>query len=97
MDPEEVLKKFGTKLLALPVRDPNFIALLNEENLLPGDTEEKMRQGTTKQGAQYFLGTIKTSLSVSRTNYDKLLIVMKKSKDSTIKELADQMEKCPGI
>ena len=43
MEPSQVLRNYAIKLLKLPVRHPKFITLLKQQNLLPGNTENKIR------------------------------------------------------
>ena len=96
MEPAEVLKEFSVKLLSLPVRDSKFIALLEEQDLLPGDTKDKMAAINLTQAdasaAQLLLDKIKNSLSITRNGFDKLVLVMKQYKDGGMEELANQME-----
>ena len=94
----EVLKKFAVDLLELPVHDPKFIALLKQHNLLLGNTQSiLMMQRTSKEGAVYLISNIERSLTITRTSYDKLLLVMKQYKDDGMEELANQMETASGI
>ena len=89
-----MLKEFSVKLLSLPVRDSKFIALLEEQDLLPGDTKDKIAaiNLTQADAAQLLLGKIKNSLSITHNGFDKLVLVMKQYKDGGMEELANQME-----
>ena len=96
MEPAEVLRRYSVKLLSLPVDQPVFIGLLNQQNLLPGSTENKMTnicmQQTRQAAAQYLVGEIKNSLVVSQDSFDKLILVMKEYKDGDMEKLANEME-----
>ena len=94
MEPTQVLKKYGVKLLSLPVRQPKFIALLNQENLLPGNTESKIKalHWTDEDAAQFLVNEIDKTLIISRDGFDKLIWVMKQYKDGGMEQLANEME-----
>ena len=94
MEPTEVLKNYAVKLLTLPVRQPKFIALLKQENLLPGNTESKIRAVhlTEDEAAQFLVNEIDKTLIISRDGFDKLIWVMKQYKDGGMEQLANEME-----
>ena len=96
MEPAEVLKQYSEELLSLPVKQPKFIALLNKQNLLPGDTKERItticNQQTEANAAMYLVDQIEKSLVISRNGFDKLILVMKQYKDGGMEELANEME-----
>jgi len=94
MEPAEVLKKYAVELLSLPVHQSKFIALLKKKDLLPGNTGSRLisKSQSTEDDALFFVNEIERSLSISHTNFDKLLLVMKEYKDDNMLELAQQME-----
>jgi len=93
MEPAKVLQKYSVQLLSLPLWQPQFIALLNNQGLLPGDTQATIQSHRTEaNAAQYFVNQINTSLPISRINFDKLLFVMKQYGGAML-ILAQQMEK----
>ena len=77
----------------LPMDDTRFIIKLSAEELLPGDTESKikaMHTSTQAEKASYFLGhVIKPALDIGDTsNFDKLLSVMQTSGYEHVQKLA---------
>ena len=94
MEPCDVLNKYATELLALPVRVPQFIALLNKRSLLPGDIQDKLKaiHRTDAEAAQLFVSEIDKTLVISRVSFDKLISAMKEYDDDNIKKLAIKME-----
>jgi len=49
--------------------------LLKSQDLLPGNTEDKIHSKDTEtDAALYFVDEIGKALSISRTNFDKLLL-----------------------
>ena len=94
MEPREVLKQYAVELLSLPVRQPTFIALLDKQNLLPGNTKDKILaiHRTDQEAAQLLVSEIERSLDISRDSFDKLLFVMKQYKGGGMLELANKME-----
>ena len=94
MEPREVLRQYAVELLSLPVLQPKFIALLDKQNLLPGNTKDKILaiHRTDQEAAQLFVSEIERSLVISRDSFDKLISAMKEYKDSGMLELANKME-----
>jgi len=93
MEPAKVLQKYAVELLSLPLWQPKFIALLNKQELLPGNTQDTIRSYRTQaDAAEYFVNEIRISLSIFRTKFDRLLFAMKEYGDSML-TLAQQMEK----
>ena len=63
----------------LPMDDAHFISKLSSEQLLPGDTGEKIESKATQTGkALYFLShVIKPALDIKKNeNFQKLLSIM---------------------
>ena len=82
------------KLLKLPMQDNTFIAKLNTQNLLPGDTGSKIEgQSNSSDKASYFLKTIiEPSIDIDKgDNFNKLLFVMEECDYSHIKHLASEI------
>ena len=94
MEPREVLRQYAVELLALPVRQPEFIALLDKQNLLPGNTKSKLKAMhlTDEEAAQLFVSEVERSLVISRDSFDKLVFVMKQYKDGGMLQLANILE-----
>ena len=95
MDPRDVLKKYAVQLLALPVKQAGFIALLDTRNLLPGNLKGRLSAMhlTNEDAAQLFVGEIERTLAISRDSFDKLLSAMKEYKDGDMEKLAGMMER----
>ena len=94
MEPSQVLKKYARKLLTLPVHQPKFIALLKQQNLLPGNIESKIKAVhlSEEEAAQFLINEIEKTLIISRDGFDKLIWVMKQYKDRSMEQLANEME-----
>ena len=94
MEPSQVLKKYALKLLTLPVHQPKFIALLKQQNLLPGNIESKIKAVhlSEEEAAQFFINEIEKTLIISRDGFDKLIWVMKQYKYGGMEQLANKME-----
>ena len=86
---------FGKLIKCLPMDDSLFLAMLSEHELLPGDTEGKVRSLTTQtEKATYFIShVIKPSLEVdSRVYFDKLLLVMTESGYKHVEEISSKIK-----
>ena len=71
--------------------DRLFLVMLSEHELLPGDTEDKIKsQNTQAEKAEYFMShVIKPSLEAdSRAYLDKLLLVMSRSGYKYLEEIS---------
>ena len=85
---------YSEKLLYLPMNDNTFIAKLNTQNLLPGDTESKIEgKSTPIDKASYFLNNIiKPSIDLDNGDcFNKLLSVMEQCGYDYIKQLASEI------
>ena len=93
MEPRDVLEKYSDKLLALPVRVPQFSALLRKRSLLSEDLKEKLKapSHTDESAAQLFVDDIEKTLKISRSSFDKLISAMKEYKQGGMEELAGIM------
>ena len=93
---KEVYQRYFSKLIkCLPMDDASFLAMLSEHELLPGDTEGKVKSlATQTEKATYFTShVIKPSLEVdSRVYFDKLLLVMSESGYKHVEEIAGKIE-----
>ena len=93
---KEVYQRYFSKLIkCLPMDDASFLAMLTEHELLPGDTEGKVKsQATQTEKATYFIShVIKPSLEVdSRVCFDKLLLVMSESGYKHVEEISGKIE-----
>ena len=92
---EKVLKKYGIKLCkALPMDDPIFLIMLENHDILPGDSRDKLETQKTKaEKANYYIQhVIKTSPDLY---LPKLLQAMeqyyKEYNDNVIHELVIHM------
>ena len=93
MEPVEVLKHYAVELLALPVHQSAFTALLKKKNLLPGNTLSRINAMSSEaDAAQLLVNNIERTLSISRDGFDNLISVMKQYKISDMEGLANQME-----
>ena len=75
--------------------DALFFAMLSEHELLPGDTENKLKCLTPQtEKATYFMShVIKPSLEVdSRVYFDKLLLVMSESGYKHVEEISGKIK-----
>lgn len=88
---KKVYTDYCEKLLNLPMNDTTFITKLLAQNLLPGDTGNKIEGlATPADKASYFLNyVIKPSIDLDNGDYfDKLLSVMEHCGYDYIKHLA---------
>ena len=89
---KDVYQKYIGKLRkSLPMDDSVFLAMLSEHELLPGDTEGKVKKLETQtEKASYFLShVIKPSLDVDdRVYLDRLLLVMSESGYKHVEEIS---------
>ena len=94
---KEIYQHYLSKLIrCLPMDDVLFLGMLSEHDLLPGDTEDKVRStslATQTEKAAYFIShVIKPSLDVdSRVYLDKLLLVMSKSGYKHVEEISSRI------
>ena len=92
MADRDIYQKYIGKLTkSLPMDDSVFLAMLSEHELLPGDTEGKVKKPETQtEKASYFLShVIKPSLDVDSSVYlDKLLFVMSESGYKHVEEIS---------
>ena len=95
MSSEKVLKKYGIKLCkTLPMDDPIFLIMLENQDILPGDSRDKIETQKTKieKADYYFRQVIKTSADLY---LPKLLQAMeqyyKEYNDNVLKELGIHM------
>ena len=93
---KEIYQHYFSKLIrCLPMDDGLFLAMLSEHELLPGDTEGKVKSlATQTEKATYFMShVIKPSLEVdSRVYLDKLISVMNESGYKHVEELCSKMK-----
>ena len=85
---------YHEKLLKLPMQDNTFIAKLNTQNLLPGDTGSKIEGETNPSAkASYFLKhIIEPSIGIDEGNsFKRLLSVMEECDYDHIKHLASEI------
>ena len=95
MSSEKVLKKYSIKLCkALPMDDPIFLIMLENHDILPGDSRDKLETQKTKaEKAKYYIQRfIKTSPDLY---LPKLLQAMeqyyKENNDIALQELVIDM------
>ena len=95
MSLEKVLKNYGIKLCkALPMEDPIFLIILENHDILPGDSRDKIETQKTKiEKANYYIQqVIKTSADLY---LPKLLQAMeqyyKEYNDNVLQELVIHM------
>ena len=92
MSAKDVIKKFNVKLLKkLPLDDKIFFAKANEENLFPeGSYNSIEAERTRAEKVSHFLQHV---VEPGADVYlPKLLKVMKKSDDDSVKKLADEIQ-----
>ena len=93
---KEVYQRYFIKLIkCLPMDDTLFFAMLSKHELLPGDTEDKLKCLTPQiEKATYFMShVIKPSLEVdSKVYLDKLLLVMSESGYKHVEEIAGKIK-----
>ena len=99
--PKKIYLKFKKSLLnRLPTDQPDFIALLEREDIIGKETKRKMDLSyQTRAGyAALVLNEIDTWLSFSDGKFRKLLLVMKEYKhglETLAQEIENQLD--PGI
>ena len=79
----------------LPMDDTHFITKLSVQQLLPGDTENKIKSmGTPADKASHFLSVvIKPALDINDTSdFEKLISVMQNCGFNRVKKLADTIK-----
>jgi len=80
MDSLEALKQFNLKLLnSLPMKDPVFLAGLNEKDLFSGDHKAKVKaKPTAIEAADYFLDNVieRDLINGNNDSFLKLFSVM---------------------
>ena len=79
----------------LPMDDTHFITKLSAQQLLPGDTESKIKAMSTQADkASYFLShVIKPALDIDDiSDFDKLLFVMRTCGYNHVEKLAQAIE-----
>ena len=81
---------YNTLIRCLPMDDDLFLGQLLRHDLLPGDTDGKVKSLLTPiERATCFLNrVIKPSLNVNSMSFDKLLLVMSESDYPYVKELS---------
>ena len=93
---KEIYQRYFSKLIkCLPMDDGLFLAMLSEHELLPGDTEGKVKSlATQTEKATYFIShVIKPSLDVdSRVYLNKLLLVMSESGYKHVEEISSRIK-----
>ena len=91
-----VYKNYVEKLIkCLPMDDAHFTAQLLRHNLLPSNTNNKIKAlHTQADKASYFLNyVVKPALDIDHfSSFDNLLSVMKHCDFEYVKELADEIE-----
>ena len=78
----------------LPMEDTHFITKLSSQNLLPGDTESKIKALSTQADkASYFLSyVIKPALDIDDTSgFNKLLSVMQECEYDHVQTLSNKI------
>ena len=91
---KKIFVDYLEKLLKLPMQDSTFIAKLNTQNLLPGDTGSKIEgQSNSTDKASYFLkNIIEPSVDIDKgDSFNRLLIVMEECGYDHIKHLASEI------
>ena len=93
---EDVLRSFNQRLVpVLPMEDAIFLSSLDTAGLFPGDSKATVQSiDTSAAKAGYFIDrVILPDVASNRTNLNKLLAVMKKFNNSTVKNLAAEIQK----
>lgn len=77
----------------LPMDDTTFISELFTANLLPGNLKAEIKSlATPADKADYFLDRVVfPNIDNDRTNFDKLLSVLKKSNNDAVKNVATEV------
>ena len=94
MEPRDVLREFAVELLALPVKQPLFSAILMRKGLLHGNLLSQVNaiHLTNVQAAQLFVQAIDSTLLISRDSFDKLISAMKEYRQGGMEQLAIKLQ-----
>ena len=100
-DAKKVFDEFNPDLVrSLPLQDPYFMAELTKQHLFSGTLKEEIMGASTQAGAatKFLYGAIERSLSVdNKEPFDRLLLVMEKFGDLTLKKLAKDIKQEMGV
>lgn len=95
MTPKEILKQYIVELLkVLPMRNPTFLSMLEQNGLLPGDSRDRIEaEKTQADKADYFIQhVIKTSTDLYLPKLLKAMeIYCKEDTDVALGDLAADM------
>ena len=92
---KEIYQHYSKLIKCLPMDDGLFLVMLSEHELLPGDTEGKVKSlATQTEKATYFIShVIKPSLDVdSRVYLNKLLLAMSESGYKHVEEISSKIK-----
>lgn len=90
-----MLKFYSQLVQMLPMEDTHFIAKLHTAGLFSGNKKAEVESLSTRaKKVNYFMDyVILPGLPNDRTNLGKLLKVMEKFNDDTLKNLSEQIQK----